>query len=86
MSISCIDLAIADDPSLQILLDACEPDNSGDDSSKAMKMDKSKFLTRLNVHDTGIAERVGSGIFPFDLGIWRREIRAELDKLNVYGV
>ena len=86
----CVDLANADDASLQVLLEACQPAPFGVDNKdvldetyrKAWKMDNSNFATRLDVVNTGILECIRSMLMQ---GNENKKIRPEMYKLNVYG-
>ncbi|EDR10243.1 uncharacterized protein LACBIDRAFT_325147 [Laccaria bicolor S238N-H82] len=86
----CIDLANADDASLQVLLEACQPAPFGIDNKdvldetyrKAWKMDNSNFATRLDVVNTGILDCIRSMLMQ---GNKNKKIRPEMYKLNVYG-
>ena len=86
----CIDFANADDASLQVLLEACQPAPFGVDNKdvldesyrKAWKMDNSNFATRLDVVNTGILECIRSMLMQ---GNENKKIRPEMYKLNVYG-
>jgi hypothetical protein len=86
----CIDLADANDASLQVLLEACQPAAFGVDNKdvldesyrKAWKMDNSNFATRLDVVNAGILEHLCSTLLQ---GNEKKKIRPEMYKLNVYG-
>ncbi|EDR00473.1 uncharacterized protein LACBIDRAFT_313386 [Laccaria bicolor S238N-H82] len=86
----CIDFANADDASLQVLLEACQPAPFGVDNKdvldetyrKAWKMDNANFATRLDVVNTGILESIRSMLMQ---GNENKKIRLEMYKLNIYG-
>lgn len=86
----CIDLANADDASLQVLLEACQPAPFGVDNKdvldetyrRAWKMDNANFATRLDVVNTGILESIRSMLMQ---GNENKKFRPEMYKLNVYG-
>jgi len=76
---------------LQKLVAACQPATFGlnkedilDESyRKAGKLDRSDFATNIDITGSGLLDSIHGALFGWEKE--RREIRAELYKLNVYG-
>jgi hypothetical protein len=82
----------ATDAELGLLAQSCEPATFGlnqedvlDESyRKACKMNRDKFATTFNLEESKILESVGAELLARRGG--KKFLRAELYKLNVYGV
>lgn len=76
---------------LERLVAACQPATFGFNNAdvldesvrKAGKLDKSDFAINLDIMASGLLEEVNTALFGWETQ--RREIAAELYKLNVYG-
>jgi hypothetical protein len=89
---SWIDLSRANDRDLQMLADACEPatfdidqrDVLDENHPKVGKMDKTHFATKFDLEQARLVKRIRMQLFSvFQESM---QIKAELYKLNVYGV
>ncbi|KAJ7154419.1 hypothetical protein C8R43DRAFT_950063 [Mycena crocata] len=79
-----IDFANPMPTDLSALASACHPTTVGTGGRKILKMDPTKFATRLDLVDSGLIDTIAADILRGKNADGKKSLRAEIQELNIY--